>query len=160
MSKCIYCGHDDEECANVRPITEDHILRIRQRVADNCAVDSGVKEVYQLIKANLVNREKETLKTLLYIVDSNSKATELVLESLNYFDGTGGDIINDSYWKKDIVTYGLYNTSHYVRDSAMQLVEKWPKECIDVLRNHIEKVDYLRDYQKNIITLYDQGEYE
>ena len=160
MAKCPYCDHDENVCANTNPVTENYIKRIHGRRADNAASDPESKELYKAIKANLIIRKEETLKTLLDIVNSDSDVVALVLDAISWFDGYGKDYINNSTWIKEIVTYGLYNKSSDVRDHAMHLVEIWPTECIDVLRNHIEKSNYLIEYQKEIVESYDRLEYE
>ena len=61
--------------------------------------------------------------------------------------------LRDPSLRRRIVSAGLCSADVQIRDAAVQAVESWEDaDCIDLLREHEEAVQWLADYIQEVIT--------
>lgn len=80
-------------------------------------------------------------------IDINKSLAADILKVLGRIELPGS-----SEWRYSLIKIGLKSESLEVRDAAMRVIENWEESTlIELLKKHVENIDWLKEYQKGII---------
>ena len=105
----------------------------------------------ELILETVIQQECENYLTDVILNSKKYAMLYDVLCCLAQIDKKPGNL----EWRIDFITKCLQHKGIYVRDPAVTLIDQWEEsELCEILKNHVEPVDYIKSYVDDILMRY------
>ena len=149
MAVCEFCGHDDERCQQVPEPTLNTFKGVVSFHRDWSDQAEG-RDMYATLRKSFKVYPEQTAQVVMNAINDGQYIAITMLNAMGWFDKD--DRPMDTEWRRNMTRAGLASGDLEIRDEAMQLVEHWPDELMDILRGHEDSVQYMREYKDAILT--------
>ena len=156
MSVCEFCGHNDEHCRQVPEPSLNTFAGVVTFHRDWGDQAEG-RDMYAALRKSFKVHPEQTAQVVMDAVNDSQYVAITMLNAMGWFDDNERPM--DAEWRKALARAGLASNDLEIRDETMQLVEHWPDELMDILREHEDSVKYMREYKDAILRAEDEGKY-